>query len=711
MGVRGGEIVSPPLGVSVVVVTFHTDAAMLEAALASAVESARRAGLNPEIVVVDNASPAPPVLPDLGCETHLVLRGTNDGFGVAANAGVRAARAPLVYCVNPDTQTSPEALSALDALRRAHPRSLCMGWLQQGGRPQVDASLLWLYSTGRLLRRRAHRVALAKAAAAGTPLMVEKVSGGALFASRDHLVELGPFAEEFFLYGEDADLSVRARAAGFTLLAVPAAPVEHQAATSQEHHGTIVEQARVDAALRLVQRHRGTPARMLALVELYLVTRLGLLMAARTSSRNSTVRRSRLVELRRWCTLTPPPKFTPSLAGDDAAGTPVSPGRPRLLVLTPWLEGGGAQRSLAEVLPALREEFHVTVATLFGGCRDHEALLDSADATCELSLPRSPLGVLRAARALPGVLEGHEVVFSLLRGGHLVYGMIPRTRLPRHRLVIAQHADPAADAEGLRGRLEDVFVRRTFAAAEAVITPAPFAAEWLASHDFTPGERIWVVPNPLTPDDRPLMSVRSGALVPLRLGFTGRLEREKGLDLLLGVLATTDTPRCHLRVAGEGSQRRLLESLAEAARARGHSVEFLGHVEDPVVIYDWCDVLVVPSRSELFGYSISEAWARGRGALTSDTAGLRARAGSGPITPLAMSAEVWAQALGQWAREDSLRERAFLEGPAAVRAGSHAPRTYTELMQGRRPAALAPHGEEPGPQRSQAEPSENRSVQ
>lgn len=53
------------------------------------------------------------------------------------------------------------------------------------------------------------------------------LTGCALFIPMEAVGIIGGFDEKFFLYYEDADFSVRAKKAGFQLLAVPAALVDH----------------------------------------------------------------------------------------------------------------------------------------------------------------------------------------------------------------------------------------------------------------------------------------------------------------------------------------------------------------------------------------------------------------------------------------------------------------------------------------------------
>lgn len=298
--------------ITVCLVTYNTPAPVLAACLDGLAAAAVRLAAPLDVVVVDNGSAAPPVLPAGPLPVRVLLRPDNAGFAVAMNAAVRAARSPYVLCLNPDTVPEPDALCALlDAARATATPALLSAWLVKQGRVQVDGLMHWWFSLGRLARRAGYRARLERAAltaGAGT-VPVQKASGGALFATRSLLVGLGPFDEGFFLYGEDADLSLRARAAGVPVLAVPAATVRHTGGGSTDASSAFVERARVDAQLRLFARHRGRVSGLLARADLALVTLVGLLAAERTSSGSAAGRRARLSELRRWALAREAPRY------------------------------------------------------------------------------------------------------------------------------------------------------------------------------------------------------------------------------------------------------------------------------------------------------------------------------------------------------------------------------------------------------------------
>lgn len=100
-------------------------------------------------------------------------------------------------------------------------------------------------------------------------------------------------------------------------------------------------------------------------------------------------------------------------------------------------------------------------------------------------------------------------------------------------------------------------------------------------------------------DARKRLNIREGDTV---IGFAGRLDHCKGVDLLLhAIKILTDTGKhCHLAIIGDGPEKKSLEGLCRDLGVDSH-VSFLGLCEDPAEFMPAFDIGVVPSRREAFG--------------------------------------------------------------------------------------------------------------
>jgi glycosyltransferase involved in cell wall biosynthesis len=108
---------------------------------------------------------------------------------------------------------------------------------------------------------------------------------------------------------------------------------------------------------------------------------------------------------------------------------------------------------------------------------------------------------------------------------------------------------------------------------------------------------------------------RLTAADPIRLLFVGRLNHQKGLDVLLDALTLVRDPhRFQLRVIGSGDQLDALRLRASRAGLE-RVVEFYGSRHDVLPEYAWSELVVFPSRFEGMPNVVLEAMACARPVL------------------------------------------------------------------------------------------------
>ena len=221
------------------VVVLHDSAADLRALLASIDRCLAR---RPHVICVDSGSSddGPEIAADWGAEL-LVLDG-NPGFGAANNAGVARVRTPRTLLLNPDVELLDDGLERLaqaaadrDAL--VAPRLLNPDGSRQRSAhplPGTVAALLPALVHPRLLPRplREH----ADPWRADRPRPVGWAIAAALAARTATLRALGPFDPTAFLFYEDLDLCLRARARGIPTLLDPTVAVRHRGGHSTDAH-------------------------------------------------------------------------------------------------------------------------------------------------------------------------------------------------------------------------------------------------------------------------------------------------------------------------------------------------------------------------------------------------------------------------------------------------------------------------------------------
>jgi glycosyltransferase involved in cell wall biosynthesis len=129
--------------------------------------------------------------------------------------------------------------------------------------------------------------------------------------------------------------------------------------------------------------------------------------------------------------------------------------------------------------------------------------------------------------------------------------------------------------------------------------------------EVVPRERTSVIPHWLSYIP-PYAAPKEKLLPPVHLLYVGRLERYKGLYLLLEAMRGIEG--VSITVVGDGSYRKELERLAE-----GIDATFVGFQSRPAKYYTEADIFVMPSLGpEGFGIVTMEAMAHGLPCLISD---------------------------------------------------------------------------------------------
>ncbi len=268
------------IDVSIIVVSYNTRQMTLEC-LASIARETRE--VTSEVIVVDNASTdgSADAVAREAPWVRLVARSDNLGFARANNLAAEMARGRYVLLLNPDTVVQDRAIERLLAFARQRPSAMI--W---GGRT--------LFADGTLNATNCFRapslwgiVCRASGLAAAFPSSglfnseeyggwdrsderaVDIVTGCFLLIEQSFWQRLEGFDRAFYMYGEEVDLCLRARAFGARPRVTPAATIVH--------HGGASEQTRADKMVKvltakstLIRRHWRLSARLPGLLALAL---------------------------------------------------------------------------------------------------------------------------------------------------------------------------------------------------------------------------------------------------------------------------------------------------------------------------------------------------------------------------------------------------------------------------------------------------------
>lgn len=216
-----------PVAVSIIIVNWHSKE-FLRQCLASITHFPPTE--NYEVIVIDGASfdGSAELVATAFPNFRFLQSQKNLGFAGCNNIAAQQARGKYLLFLNPDTEVLPGALHQLLRAVEAHPEfqvagpALCDHQRQEdpfGARSAPTPLNLALDSS--LLRR-----LLPSSYLWGTPsheiapglFQVEAVSGASLLITRLLFCQLAGFRTDYFMYGEDMDLCLRARRAGSRIL-------------------------------------------------------------------------------------------------------------------------------------------------------------------------------------------------------------------------------------------------------------------------------------------------------------------------------------------------------------------------------------------------------------------------------------------------------------------------------------------------------------
>ncbi|MFN3921896.1 MAG: glycosyltransferase, partial [Caldimicrobium sp.] len=182
------------------------------------------------------------------------------------------------------------------------------------------------------------------------------------------------------------------------------------------------------------------------------------------------------------------------------------------------------------------------------------------------------------------------------------------------------HSDIRADLSLIPGpqKLKDLFmehtIRKKLSMADLILTPSKIQEEFLKDFEL---EKVMTInlgvdtqifnPSQKNPNFDLILGLKERKY---KLLYVGRLSIDKNISLLLEVFQHLDPSLYHLVIAGDGPQRKRVESFSKKLP----NLTYLGYIqreEELAQLYASCDIYVSTSFRETYGLSFLEAQACG----------------------------------------------------------------------------------------------------
>jgi len=196
-------------------------------------------GIDGQVFVVDNNSTddSVEVIQRDYPWVHLIINKENLGFSKANNMAIRKSRDQYVLLLNPDTKVAPETIRGVILFMESHPESGAVGVRMHN----ADGTLAYesrraiptpMVAAKKMLgfNKRYYMSHLSW----DEPSQIQVVSGAFMMLRRKAIDKVGMLDEDFFMYGEDIDLSYRLLKGGWQNWYVPFDIVHYKGQSTQK---------------------------------------------------------------------------------------------------------------------------------------------------------------------------------------------------------------------------------------------------------------------------------------------------------------------------------------------------------------------------------------------------------------------------------------------------------------------------------------------
>lgn len=362
-----------------------------------------------------------------------------------------------------------------------------------------------------------------------------------------------------------------------------------------------------------------------------------------------------------------------TVASDQLKSGLLGEGEPRktnVLFLIPTLQGGGAEKSLVDLLKSFTGRIKSTLAVFH---LDEAVFLAKVPPDCEVV----NLKCGQTRKSFSAILRlvwqrRPDVILVSLSHLNLLVGLV-RWALPRNCRVIAQQVTilsaPVVVGKGWMAVWRRLLYRISYRNFDRIICVSAAVQEDLQNRFGLDRSKLEVIFNPIDLNDVKIQLADRHAAREAELYIAslppksriliaaGGLNYNKGFDILIDALALCGDPTLQLLILGKGELKAELDQHIQL-KGLTRQVHLVGFKANPYVWFQRSDIFVLSSRMEGFGNVMVEAMACGIPVIATPASGaIREilRDAPGCLVADDVSARSLAKALVTWSAQMPVR--------------------------------------------------------
>ena len=278
------------------------------------------------------------------------------------------------------------------------------------------------------------------------------------------------------------------------------------------------------------------------------------------------------------------------------------------------LTGGGAERTFLNILSHLDRAVFKPTLVLYRRSGPYLSLLRDDVTVVELGVSRPRFSVVSLARCIRA--QRPDLIISTMlytNTATVVASKMSGVSVPT---IVRETNNQTAAGRGIRSPIERI-VRWSYRHADKVVSLSHGVERDLIQRYGLTANQVVTIYNPIDVAQITELSRQTVPATPswrdvrdvYKVLAVGRLERQKGFDLLIQAAARLHFP-WSLMILGQGSEEEKLRALAARLGVQSR-VCFPGFQPNPYTYMAEADLFVLSSRWEGFGHVVAEAMACG----------------------------------------------------------------------------------------------------